>query len=645
LSEQTENTDNIFLKMAKKFLVKERSEKERLDEYIKYRKDIAELTKTLDELKLEEPSKKTEKNIEAYKIIRDETEEHMKELEETFYNEKKGLWLGLAVDLEDLDGGVFLLYLEWKKLHNHFVVYGTSGFGKSRLFAIIMRQIIKFGWNVFAIDPKGGDAQEIARWMYEFALKEGRQDSVMRIIASYPDLSDRCNPIFGMTDEEIASLNKSFSATGVGAESASEKYFSGQMYRISLAILKGTRYLEKVCYYGHEDDLMNEIIDEAEKYIKFKEMANSDVDYEDDNIIIPDIAKISLEQILKKDVNSIDISPFHRTLITFKELAYFGQFVHLEELKNLIDTYPIPNTTNQKDLKEMKYLKNEAIGSINPLIAMGSDKYNAVGDTFSVFMGQLAFGSIGKILTTTRINPLRFQLRKESVLVLFEPAPLRFEAVSEMMVKVFIRMFISIFGEIGASGRTMDRRIALLIDEAKPMVFPGIEELYNKARSLGMTIGAFYQSKSDAKLKLGETLADIIDDNTATQFFMKQVSSASQAEVAGSLGTVKVPVNVHMASVDSNGGGKSTVVFEDRDLAQSNHIDKLQIGEAYIRHYGKKYFVKFPFQSDPAGNIDIEMPELESETIFNELDKIDKILQERMEEAKKYDSKIDKESA
>jgi len=271
----------------------------------------------------------------------------------------------------------------------------------------------------------------------------------------------------------------------------------------------------------------------------------------------------------------------------------------------------------------------------SPLIAMGGDKYNAVGDTFSVFMGQLAFGSIGKILTSTRINPLRFKLRKESVLVLLEPAPLRFEAVSEMMVKVFIRMFISIFGEIGATGRKMKTRVAFLIDEAKPMVFPGIEELYNKARSLGMTIGAFYQSKSDAKLKLGEVLADIIDDNTATQIFMKQVSSSSQAEVAGSLGTIKVPVNVHMASVDGS-DGRSTVIFEDRELAQANHIDKLQIGEAYIRHYGKKYFVKFPFQSDPNVPIDIEMPELESEALFNELDRIDKILKDEVKSIEQF---------
>lgn len=631
-------------KIAKKVFVKEDNEKKRLEEYLKYRKDISELEKTIQALKESDNfSEKKRKEIAAYKSTKESIEASMITLEEGFYNEAKGMWIGLAVDLEDVDSDIILLYLDWKKLHNHFVVYGTSGYGKSRLFAIIMRQIIKFGWNVFAIDPKGGDSQEIARWMYEFALNEGRQDSVMRIIVSYPDLSDRMNPIFGMGDEEIATLCKSFSSTGVGAESASEKYFSGQMYRITYAILKSMRFLEKLTYYGREEELTNEIIKEAQKYMKFKDSANNDIEYEDEDITIPDIAKITLDQVLKKNVSSIDISPFNRTLVTFKELAFFGQFEQLEDLLKLVETYPIPSTKDKKDLAEMEYLKAEAMGVIKPLVAIGADKYNAVGDTFSVFMGQLAFGSIGKILTSTRINPLRLKLRKDSVLALLEPAPLRFEAVSEMLVKVFVRMFISIFGEIGASGRLMEKRVAFLVDEAKPMVFPGIEELYNKARSLGMTIGAFYQSTSDIKIKLGETLADIVSDSTATKFYMKQESPISQEEAAGSLGTVKVPINIHMASVDG-GVGKSTVTYEDRTIAKPDHIDALQIGEAFVRHYGKKYFVKFPYQSDPAGDINIVMPELESESIYNELSKINGFLKDKMEimEEKKATEDLEK---
>ena len=593
-----------------------------LNEYIQYIRDIKDIDKDIKTLK--------EKgyNINKDKIIKlqahkKEIENLLTRLEESFYNVDKGIWFGVATDLEDEEMDPFLLYLDWDKLYNHFVVYGTSGYGKSRLFAIILRQIIKFEWNVFAVDPKGGEQQEIAKWLYEFAIKEGKNNKVMRIMAAYPDISDKLNPIFGMSDEEIANMSYSLVSTGVGVEDASEKYFSGQVFRISLAILSAITFLEKVAYYGNEEELIKEIEKEAIKYLQFKEMANLETTYEDDNIIFPDVVKISLHDLIMDKNKNYGISPYNRILISFKELAYFGQFEHLEELRDLVKEYPLPTINDRGTLRKIKELQYNAINMLEPLIGMGKEHYSKVGDTYSVMMGQLAFGSIGKIFTSTRINPLRFKLKNDSVITLFEPAPLKFEKVSEMMIKVFIKMFISIFGEVGASGRKMSNRVALLVDEAKPMVFPGIEELYNKARSLGMTIGAFYQSKSDSKLKLGETLADIIDDNTATQIFMKQVSFSSQEEVSKTFGSKKIAVNMNMGEIDSI-DGRNVVSYEDRAIVEPTHIDKLQIGEAYIRHYGKKYFVKFPYQADPDDTIVIDMPELESENIFSELEKINR---------------------
>ncbi len=591
-----------------------------VEEYINYRRDIKKTSESIKELTDKGFSSNKDK-ITILKKHKKETEELLIKIEESFYDSNKGLWLGVAVDLESDEMNPFLLYLSWEKLYNHFVVYGTSGYGKSRLFAIILRQIMNFGWNVFAVDPKGGEQQEIAKWLYEFAIKEGKNNKVMRIMASYPDISDKLNPIFGMSDEEIANMSYSLVSTGVGVEDASEKYFSGQVFRISLAILSAITFLEKVAYYNNEDELLKEVEQEAIKYMQFRETANLETTYEDDSIIFPDVAKISLHDLTRDKDKSFGISPYNRILISFKELAYFGQFKHLEELRDLVKEYPVPRIDNKNTLKTIKELQHNAINALEPLINMGEDHYNKVGDTYSVMMGQLAFGSIGKIFTSTRINPLRFKLKRDSVITLFEPAPLKFEKVSEMMVKVFIKMFISIFGEVGATGRKMNNRVALLVDEAKPMVFPGIEELYNKARDLGMTIGAFYQSKSDSKLKLGETLADIVDDNTATQIFMKQVSYSSQEEVAKTFGTKKIAVNMNMGEIDSI-DGRNVVSHEDRDIVKPTDIDKLQIGEAYIRHYGKKYFVKFPYQADPDSTITIDMPELESENIFSELEKI-----------------------
>jgi len=286
-----------------------------------------------------------------------------------------------------------------------------------------------------------------------------------------------------------------------------------------------------------------------------------------------------------------------------------------------VENFPIPNIKDPQKLRELKEIKNTALNTLAPLLSMDKTHYQKIGDTFSVIMSQLAFGAIGKIFCDIRINPLRMKLKsKEGVLVLFDPAPLRFEKVSEMMMKIFLKMFLSLMGEVGASGRGMHKRVMLLVDEAKTMIFPGIEELYNKARQLGMSIGAFFQSKSDPKSKVGEVLADIIEDNTALQIFMKQISASSQEEIAKSFGTKRDVVNMFMAEVDKV-EGRNTVYYENKPYVEPFLLDKLKVGEAFIRIEGKKYFVKFPIVSDPNLEFDIEMPKLESEILYSQLEK------------------------
>ncbi len=586
-----------------------------LEEYIELRKELSALEKDIEECSSKEKKRKL---IQVKKALF----QQINQVEEHFFNVDRGLWIGVAIELdkERIDKGHQLLYIPWGILHKHFVVYGTTGYGKSRLFALIMRQLIAAGWSLFAVDPKNGEKQEIASWLYEFAWKYKRNETVMRFMASYPELSDKSNPAFGMTDEEFASLCYWLSTTGTGVETADEKYFSGQVYRIAFGILSATRFLEKAAYINNEDALAEEIIKEVEKFMKLSERED-EVLYEDEDIVIPDIASKALEHVKDKEHIKLEINPFNRTLITFKEMAYFSQYDNLALLKELVENFPLPNIQDKKLLKELKELKSTAINILSPLLAMDKTHYQKIGDTFSVIMSQLAFGAIGKIFCSVRINPLRMKLRsKEGVLVLFDPAPLRFEKVSEMMMKIFLKMFLSLMGEIGASGRGMNRRVMLLVDEAKTMVFPGIEELYNKARQLGMSIGAFFQSKSDPKSKVGEVLADIIEDNTALQIFMKQISASSQQEIAQSFGTVRQMVNMHMGEVDKV-DGRNTIYYEERAVIEPNHLDQLQVGEAYIRMEGKKYFVKFPIVPDPNLEFEIEMPKLESEIVFEQFSK------------------------
>ena len=599
--------------MLKKLILKFQSKKKIFDRYMELNEDIMSIVEDIESLRESSDNKNVKKNLKNLEKTKKNLEKELVEIEETFYDVKKGLWVGTAYDLENVDADPILLYIPFNKVHNHIEVFGTSGYGKSRLMAIIMRQFIHYNWSLFAVDPKGGEFQEVAAWIYEFAAEVGMQKNVMRIMPTEPSLSDKANPIFGMNDVEIASLGASLTVSGSGTLTTEEQFFSGQVYKTLYAILTAMTYLENAV--SPDRNLVNNrVIKEVQKYINFARNRGIDNFYEEDNIEYPDIATVSLEDNKKKMVKHA-ISPFDRELVTFRELAYYSTYENLEELLKILESTPVPILDdNKKREHEISLMKQLAKKNLEDILQKGKEFYDKTGTSLNLLLSQLAYGPVGEVLCDIRINPLVKKARdKEGMIVLLQPAPMKFEKVSEVLIKIYTRMWLSLFGTIGASGRGLDKRVAMVIDEAKPMMFPGIEEIYNKARQLGMTIVALYQSKSDLKFKLGETLADIVQDNTATSITMKQVSMSSRVEMAASFGTIKTAENVQMTEMD--GGGRSTIIYNEKEIVSPDDINTLGVGEGFLQNSGKKYFVKFPYQKDPIP-VNIVMPKLKEEESY-----------------------------
>ena len=641
LQNETEATNNFFNALGHKIkkVIVPKKKKKVFNEYIALNNEIMQVVEDRQDLiQLEDNSDSILEQIEALEYTKKALEKKLVELEKGFYNVKKGLWIGVARDLMSNDYEPYLLYLPWKNLHNHFEVYGTSGYGKSRLMALILKQMIMFGWSVIAVDPKGGKLQEIPQWIYDFAAEAGRNDHVTRIMPTYPELSDRGNPIFGMSNDEICSMTASLVVTGSGTVSSDEQFFAGQVYRTTNGILLATTFLEAAAYTKKDIDMM--IKTEVKKYVDFRDYKGEEYLIKNHNEEMPDIYKMSLSEVRESEDKALKlISPFNRTLITFRELSYYSNYDRLKELYELVKVYPV--TSNQQALEQMR---TDALRVLDEMITKEKAFFEKVGDSLSILLSQLAYGPIGTIFCETRINPLLQKIRsKEGVIVIFQPAPMRFEKVSEMMMKCYTRMYLSLFGTIGSSGRGLYKRVALIVDEAKPMMFPGIEEIYNKARQLGMTIGAFYQSKSDIVFKLGEVLADIVQDNTGTSISMKQGSENSREAVAKSYGTKKVSVNVAMKENDEM-GGRSTVVQEDREIMNSADIDEFSIGEGVLKHYGKKLHVVFPYQPDPAP-INVVMPKLMSEELTEKVDRIQSVFINSQKIVDNYNIEKTKEKA
>ena len=607
-----------FLKIATKV----QTSKQSFKRYMALNNDIMGIVTDIDSLKYNIDDKKIAVRIKTLEKTKKTLEKELVDLEESFYDVEKGLWLGVAWDLEDVDKEPFLYYIPFKSIHNHLDVFGTSGYGKSRLMMILIRQFIHYGWNIFCVDPKGGEFQEIAAWIYEFAAEVGMEKHVMRIMPSYPDISDKGNPLFGMTDVEIASLCSTLTVSGSGTESSDEQFFSGQVYRIVYAILSTITFLEKaISPDGLE--IKRRVVEEVKNYIKFKETKGLGEAFIHNNLQFPDVATIALNEKQNKKVTTT-ISPYNRTLITFREIAHYAIFDHLKELEDALEGTPSPILEDKNLQRDIEHLRLSAKRALKEVTSIDKTFYEKTGTSLSVLLSQLAYGPVGEILCDVRINPLVQKARsKEGMIVLFQPAPMRFKKVSEILNKVYLMMWTSLFGTIGAGGRGMHTRVGYFMDEGITLMTPGIEEIFNKARQLGMTMVALFQSKSDVKYKLGETLADIVKDNTATSITMKQVSMSSRLEIAASFGTIKRTENVHMTEMD--GGGRSTVVYSDVEILSADDINSLGVGEAFVQQGKDKFFVKFPYQKDPLP-INITMPQLDTEKAYELIEKVESAL-------------------
>jgi hypothetical protein len=499
-------------------------------------------------------------------------------------------------------------------------VYGTSQVGKSRLLACHVRQMILNNWNVIVIDPKGGEGQEILSWVIEFAGEALRTEDLFYIAPVYSDYTDCLNPIYALENEEIASMVQLLCK---GGNTTENDFFADYSYKVILAILYSLEFLETVVDSNGliaKERLNKELIN----YYKLLELKGEKTAKYDalNKIIMPDVAeRMNMKRDDKKNINLNETQfDFDRQLITFKELAYYSNFENLQLLISSMNSFPVPELEDKKKLSKLKYLKKEAIELMRDLKSIDESFFIKVSTSLTTLLTQLSSGKIGQLFCTVKINPLvnRLYRKDKGLICVVQPAPLKFQKVSEMVLKIIFKMFESVFGLIGSTGRGMPRRIGLIIDEAKSAMYPGIEELYNKAAQLGMTIGGYTQSRADIEYKLGEKLAEVVEDCVNTTFMLRTNSPKARTLMAESFGTVRQHSFNYTGTADQSfGGGRFIVTTVDEDIMKPHHLKALDVAEGFVHHAKEAYRVEFPFQESPHGVI--EMPELKEEVMIQSL--------------------------
>lgn len=556
-------------------------------------------------------------------ITGDKKESLFAELEDDFEFDidiSKGLYLGSGLSLigdKEERTVVKPLFVDWKKLAGHLSVYGTTRVGKTRLMVAIIRQCILKGMDILLVEPKGavgekrdakgkdlGIGQETLSWITQFAQEAGRIRDIRYISPKFHEISMKFNPLFGLTNEEIASLVSTIIP-------ADDPFFVGMGYQITMAVLQGLEFLES----KEGKDQIKKILDEEYRKVY---SSGANIINEKLGISDPDLAtRITTKKLSSSIENSI---PPYRSLVTFADLAKYStlegvQFI----LKKVVDTREEDyNIANAKDLEEVEIMREEALRSLVSMANQDKNYYSKVTASFNIVLQQLSSGELGKIFCSVKINPLLDGLYSESrsQIIIIQPWPLIYKEASTAFVRIFFSVITSFFGNIGASGRAAYRELAMFVDEGGAVLYEGVQDLFNKGGGLGLRIFIFTQSFSDYKSSLGEDVAAIINDNTNIKLYMRMNDQSSKELVAEAFGPIKVRRSQYMGSkLDM----RISSAEEEIELLTATHVAKLKEQEFLLQYGDGLFYCCAPFQPDP--NMLFSMPEVQLEKTFKQRSK------------------------
>lgn len=533
---------------------------------------------------------------------------------------KRGLYLGAGLPLIGTPEEKMTMkpvFVDWNDLSGHLAVYGTTRVGKTRLMVSLIRQCIFKNMDLLIVEPKGavgskknskgedlGIGQETMAWVLQFAQEAGRLRDYKYVSPMFPKESIKFNPLFGLGNEEISSLV----ATIIPAK---EDFFTAMGYQITMCVLLGLEFLEKS--EGKEEV---ELVIEEEYNKIYGNSVNVIGELDDNDQLNADNDLVV--RILNPDINASILkvaNPPYRSLVTFADIATYatqeGVTSILDHVKK-ISPEQFNVTSNSERLK-LEILKAEAIRALTEMAEKDKQYFSKVSSSFNLIMSQLSTGALGRILCTTKINPLLdgFLNTQRGQILIIQPFPLIFKKASDAFVRVFFSIFSSLYGNIGAAGRALPREIALFVDEGGSVLYPGVEHLFNKGGGLGLRIFVFTQSFADYESELGPEIASIVNDNTNIKIYMRMNDNKSKETVSDSFGQTRIYENTYQGSkLDMRISTKP----EERSLLLPSHMSTMQKQEFLLQYGEGSFYCCAPNQMDP--NLLFKMPELEMERTF-----------------------------
>lgn len=539
---------------------------------------------------------------------------------------ERGLFNGVGVSLTKTDAKPQRIYIKWSTLNSHKLTIGTTRQGKSRKMISDIEQQIANDANVFIGEPKGSANQEIIGYVLQLAIKYKREKEIMYISAYYNQYSVKFNPLFRKKNSEISSL------IGEMIE-AKEPVYKNVGRSRALAILLGTDFIEKFDALENPYDLIimeryeyakleAEKVNWMNKHIFGAKYSESEHGYKwDIKKTLIENAKDEREiklineaymRTLERNKKSAafkkgDVLPL-RTYITFEDLSKFDTVDSLAILQEEV-RIRFENLPDNAD-EELKWLGSQAMVELEKRMRDDPTFIGKLLNSYAMVLTDVTTEDVGLLLNSCRINPVLDALTSndKGAIIIYQPFPMIYSAVSNVLGRIMFSMFSSMSGYIGASGVMLKRRLFVNIDEAGAILSPIVRELSNKGGGLGFSLCLYTQSIADIIDTLEETGARIILDNMNTKEFFKVNDNTTAQEIATIMGTIR-KVETTTTSSDKRDTRAASAVKET-DIANASIIQRLSERTFLLKEGSEVYLVAAPNVSDTMIKIKMPIPSM-----------------------------------
>ena len=354
----------------------------------------------------------------------------------------------------------------------------------------------------------------------------------------------------------------------------------------------GAKYSESE--HGYKWDILKSLLDKA----------NNDFEKK----LIEEAYRRTLERNKKSAmINRGDILPL-RKYVTFADLSKFDTVDSLailqEEVKKRFEA--LPDNADE----ELKNIGSQAMMELEKRMRDDPTFIGKLLNSYAMVLTDVTTEDVGLLLNDCRVNPVLDALtsNERGAIIIYQPFPMIYSAVSNVLGRIMFSMFSSMSGYIGASGVMLKRRLFVNIDEAGAILSPIVRELSNKGGGLGFSLCLYTQSIADIIDTLEETGARIILDNMNTKEFFKVNDNTTAQEIATVMGTIRKAETTTTASDQRNTRNASQI--KETDIANASIIQRLSERTFLLKEGSEVYLVAAPNVSDTIIKIKTPIPSL-----------------------------------